>query len=169
MGTTAAIMIGISGGAQAYGAYASGSAARDLGEYNAAIGEIKAQDALKRGELSELQLRSDTRRLIGSQRAAFAASGVDITDPESTAVNVFADTAAMSEMDAVTIRTNAAREAWGYRAQAQEDRLRGEYGYMEGISKGIGHITSTSGNVLYTKYGFGSTRRGYVPNYSWSS
>lgn len=167
MGAAAVMMIAASSTVQAYGMYASGEAAQDIANYNASIGEIKAQDALKRGELAEIQLRSDTRRLIGSQRAAFAASGVEINDPDSTAVNVTADTAALSELDAIAIRNNAAREAWGYRAQAQADRAKGELEYMAGVSSSIGKLIGTTGGILYTKYGFGSTSRSYSPQWTW--
>lgn len=150
----------------AYGQYQAGKAGEKLGEYNAQIGEMKAKDALERGEWNIRRLNEDTRKLIGSQRVAFAASGVDITDPDSTAANVFADTAALSELDAQTIRMNAQREAWGHRAQAENDRMAGKIAKREGQYAAVGTLLSTGGNVLYGKYGFGAGSR--TRNYSYT-
>lgn len=160
MGATAAIMFAGAGAGITYKANKqAGKAQAALGDYNASINEIKATDAIARGREAEDIHRLSTRKLIGSQRAAFAASGVDIGDPDSTAVNVFADTAALSEQDALTIRANAAREAWGYRAAATESRSRGRIAQDEYDSKAIGSVISTGGSILYQKYGFASTKR----------
>jgi len=160
MGATAAIaMIGLGSGMSASAQKSAGKSQQALANYNASISDIKANDAIARGAEEETRHRLGTRKLIGSQRAAFAASGVDITDPDSTAVNVFADTAALSEVDALTIRSNAAREAWGYRAQAQDDRARGRIAKQTGDNQAIGTLINAGGSVLYTKYGFGSTTR----------
>lgn len=161
MGTTASIaMIGLGAGMQASAYRASGKSQEALANYNAEIGHLRAQDAIARGEVAADKQHLLGRKVIGSQRAAFAASGVDITDPDSTAVNTFADTAAVSELDALTIRTNAAREAWGYRMQAQNDQALGKVARAEGENKAIGSLISAGGSVLYGKYGFGATTRG---------
>lgn len=160
MGATAAIaMVGLGSGMQASAHKASGKSAQALAEYNASIGDLRASDAISRGREDETRLRMDTRRLIGDQRLAFAASGVDLGDIESTATNVQADTAALSEIDALTIRSNAAREAWGYRMQAQDDRARGRIARQEADNKAVGALIGGASSVLYTKYGFGSTTK----------
>jgi len=160
MGATAAIaMIGLGAGVNASAQKQAGKSQQALANYNADINDIKANDALARGQNDELRHRLSTNKLIGSQRAAFAASGVDITGADSTAVNVFADTAALSEIDALTIRSNAAREAWGYRTQAQDDRARGRIAKQTGDNQAIGTLIGAGSTALYTKYGFGSTTR----------
>jgi len=160
MGMTAAVaMIGLGAGVNASAQKSAGKSQQALANYNADINDIKANDALARGFNEETRHRLGTRKLIGSQRAAFAASGVDITDMDSTAVNVFADTAALSEIDALTIRSNAAREAWGYRAQAQDDRARGVVAKQTGDNQALGTLIGAGSQALYTKYGFGSTTR----------
>lgn len=161
MGATAGIaMMGLGAGMQASAFKASGKSQEALANYNAELGRLKATDAITRGEIAVDKQHILGRKVIGSQRAAFAASGVDITDPDSTAVNTFADTAATSELDALTIRTNAAREAWGYRMTAQNDQALGRIARAEGDNKAIGAYMSAGANVLYGKYGFGSTTRG---------
>lgn len=84
---------------------------------NAITAEWQAQDALKRGEIAEEQQRRRTAMLKGSQTARLAANGLDIS--EGSALNILSDTDWMGEQDALTVRDNAAREAWGYRQQGQ--------------------------------------------------
>jgi len=83
---------------------------------NAQLAEWQAQDALQRGQTAEQQSRMRTAQLKGSQRARLAASGVALT--EGSALNILDDTDYMGEQDALTVRNNAAKEAWAYRNQA---------------------------------------------------
>lgn len=155
MGATAAISMVALGTASRANAYSRlGGARRDLANYNANVAEVMAADALARGREAEIRHRQGTRKLIGSQRAAFAASGVDISDADSTAVNVFADTAALSEIDALTIRSNAAREAWGHRAKAREFAAQGQIYENEGDQRAIGEVLGSAGSVMGARYGF---------------
>jgi hypothetical protein len=62
--------------------------------------------------------------VIGTQRAEFAAQGVDVGS--GSAVDVQKDTAYQGEIDALTLRTNAAREAWGYTVEAQGETLQAQ-------------------------------------------
>lgn len=85
---------------------------------NAQIAEWQAQDASKRGEEEETRQRMRTAQLKGSQRAGLAANGIDIS--EGSAAQIQADTDWMGEQDALTIRDNAKRNAWGWRSQGQQ-------------------------------------------------
>lgn len=158
MGATAAVgMQGFGAGFSAMGSLGAGKAQQQLANYNAQVAEMQAQDAIVRGRETEARHRTDVKRMIGSQRAGFAASGVDVND--GSAVDVQADTAALGELDALTIRTNAAREAWGYKIQAQDYAARGQIARAESTSKAVGTILSTAGSALYSKYGFSSTTK----------
>lgn len=112
----------------ARGQLRAGRAAREAGEadaarleYNARVAEAQGDDALLRGTEEEQRFRSTVRGLIGSQRAGFAAQGVNVGS--GSAVDVQADAAYLGELDALTIRSNAQREAWGFRVQAEDARL----------------------------------------------
>ena len=61
-----------------------------------------------------------TRRLIGSQRVAYAAQGVDVN--AGSPVDVQADTARMGAIDRERIEYNAWAEAFGLKYQAEQDR-----------------------------------------------
>lgn len=149
MGATAAVaVVALGAGMKANASRQAGKNAQNIANFNAEINEIKAQDAIVRGREMETRHRLNTKRLIGAQRASFAASGVIVDDPDSTAVNVFADTAELSEMDAMTIRSNAVREAWGFRMGAADDRLRGEIARQEGKQKAMGDLIGGAGTIM---------------------
>jgi hypothetical protein len=106
----------------AMGAYQQSASAKASMEYqsqvaqnNAITAEYQAQDAVKRGEVAEAEQRRRTSMMKGSQTARLAANGLDIS--EGSALNILSDTDWMGEQDALTVRDNASREAWGYRQQ----------------------------------------------------
>lgn len=158
MGMTAAVSA-LAGGAvmSATSSKASGKAQQRMNEYNARIADGQSQDVIERGRVEEQRHRKTVRALIGSQRAAFAASGVDVNSGDAAQVQV--DTAQMGELDALTIRANAAREAWGYKVQAGDSRARGAYARAEGNQQALGTIVSAAGSYANSRWGFGSTRR----------
>ncbi|MCF7791191.1 MAG: hypothetical protein K9M56_04250 [Victivallales bacterium] len=82
---------------------------------NAQIQEQMAKDAEERGKEESAAYRRKIRRLRGQQRARYGASGVLVNSGSPLAVQM--DTAKFGEMDALTLEHNAAREAWGHRAQ----------------------------------------------------
>ena len=83
---------------------------------NQIIANRQAEDALRRGEKEEKQHRLKIEQLKGRQKTVFAASGVE-TDSGS-ALDILSDTAEIGELEALTIRNNAEREAYGHRVQA---------------------------------------------------
>jgi hypothetical protein len=154
---TAAVGLMAGGAAMSAGAQrASGKAQQRLAEYNAQVGEVQADDAIARGREDEGRHRVAVRGLIGSQRAALAASGVDVNS--GTASEIQEDTARQGELDALTIRLNAAREAWGYKVQAGDSRARGAYARAEGNMQALGTIVSAAGSYANSRWGFGSTK-----------
>jgi hypothetical protein len=82
---------------------------------NQIIAQQNADDALKRGDIEEQKQRQKVQLLLGQQRAGFAAQGADLTS--GSVLDILGDTAATGELDALTIRNNAAREARQYMLQ----------------------------------------------------
>ena len=107
-------------GASAGGSMLQGQQNADTLNGNAELLDMKAEDSLKRGGVAEDIQRNKTSQVAGAQRAGMGASGV-VVDSGSGA-KVLGQTAAMGEMDAQTIRSNAMREAWGYTTQAEDLR-----------------------------------------------
>ena len=168
-------------GLQAYGQHkaakaqeAAGQAAKKssesqagLADYNAQVAELQAQDAVERGKEEEGKFRSQVRGAVGQQRAGIAANGVDVGF--GSAVDVQADAAYLGELDALTIRNNAAREAWGYKVEAYDSRQRAKIAretgdYQEAAGKeaahasnlaALGTIATGGASLLATRYGFG--------------
>jgi hypothetical protein len=90
-------------------------------DYNALVADLQSADAVARGADEEARFRSSVKGIIGSQRAGFAAQGVDVGS--GSAVDVQADAAYLGELDALSIKSNAQREAWGFSTQAEDLRL----------------------------------------------
>lgn len=107
----------------ATGAEAQGNYEGAVADQNAGLADAQATDALARGAQAESRHRGGVRQLVGSQRAALAASGVDIGT--GSAADVQADAASLGEFDALTIRNNARREAYGFQVDAANARARG--------------------------------------------
>lgn len=87
-----------------------------VGRNNAQLGEWQARDAITRGQKAEQTQRLKAAALKSTQRASFAARGMALD--EGSPLSILQDTDFMGELDASTIKDNAAREAWGYRMQA---------------------------------------------------
>lgn len=136
-------------------------------DYNASIADQQAADALTRGQEAEQRARARTRSVIGSQRAGFAAQGVDVGT--GSAADVQADAAFLGELDALTEQTNAAREAWGYKVQATDLRNRANVTRKTGVNQeraagaaalgtaigGAANVIGGTANLLQARYGFG--------------
>lgn len=79
------------------------------------INAIKAQEVLNAGQIAEQAKRTETRKILGAQNAAMAASGLQTTG--GTFGRIKEDTAKTGELDARTIQRNAMMQAWAYRAE----------------------------------------------------
>ena len=153
--TMTLIALGLAAGGTALsarGQIKAGNAAKKAGDANAAILEARAIDATSRGVDEEQRYRSSVRGLIGSQRAGFAAQGIDVGS--GSAADVQADSAYLGELDALTIRNNAAREAWGFRVEAQQAREGGKIAQKEGRWGAVNSIVGTAGSLAMSKFGF---------------
>lgn len=131
----------------------AGRSQRRLAEYKAQIADFEAEDALERGEVGASRRRTQTKGVIGAQRAFLASQGVDIN--RGSAVDVQANARYLGELDAMTIINNAARESWGYRVQAEDYRMRGEIAERTGDMGALTTIAGGGGRLLLAKMGFG--------------
>lgn len=150
-----------SGAAALSGAYANSQALKTQGEIGKVAGEINtrfaklgAEDAIARGDKDAVRVRKDAGRLIGRQRAAAAAQGIEVDSGSAAAIEQ--DTRVMGALDAVTVRNNAWREAMGYRVQAVEATARGQYADIGG--RAASRATILSGSLEAGSY---ALRAGY--------
>jgi hypothetical protein len=132
---------------QAGAVIAQGAYTQRIDNFNAHLADLQAQDAISRGAQAEIISRQRTGQLIGAQRAAAGAQGVEVNSGSS--VDAQADAARTGELDALTIRNNAARSAWGYQVQSFADTNAGQLA-MRGATNTAGGIRSSSWGTLLT-------------------
>jgi len=119
--TIGSTVLGAVGAVQAgQAAAASGRYTAQVQEMNATLADRRAKDAIERGQIAEQRKRQEVAAIVGKQTAGMAANGVDLTF--GSPLDTLIDTATMGEIDALTIRTNANREAYDYKVQAVNSR-----------------------------------------------
>lgn len=131
-------------------------ALREQGDYqamiadrNASFANAQAADALDRGEKNVSQLKTNIKKIRGSQRVALAAQGLDIETGSSR--DIEEDTYYQARNDIITIRNNAWREAWGFNTQAEDIRLQRDLNLSS--AKTAADATVLSGGIRALGYG----------------
>lgn len=185
MAATSTIMAGLS----LAGGISQANAERSLGDYqqsifniNARFSELQGEDAIRRGDKEATKIKRQAKQLIGKQRATLAAQGIELD--EGTALAIQEDTAELGAADAMTVRNNAWREAWGYRAQALDLRSQGRLAKLgsrnraansllsgglgaldklrQGGSLGGGSKSGSAGDTFSVSPGFAARAGGYA-------
>lgn len=106
---------------------------RDIAKFNARVEELRAEDARRRGvELAGIS-RGKTKKILGSQKVIQAASGIDVTT--GSAADIRAETQDIGELDEITIKNNAMREAFGFETRATSEKLKGDLAFSAGTSR----------------------------------
>lgn len=145
----AAIPIGIAllGGVMgAQNAKQEGAFNSSMLNQNAGFKEQAANETIAAGNTSADWQRVRTGQAIGTQRSAQAANGIDVNS--GSAAQLQDDTAMLGELDALTIANNAAREAYGYRVQAGQDRLNAAQVKVNAGNKATGSILGGLGSAF---------------------
>lgn len=116
----------LSGGVGTYGAIKSADAASTAAKYNfqvegqnAAISKTNAQIAEQSGEVQAGIQGQRTKMAVGQSLASTGASGVSVDS--GSAVSVRDSMRSLGEIDSLTIRSNAAREAYGYNVKSKSE------------------------------------------------
>lgn len=104
---------GVEQNAQAQSANASYQA--QVAKNNQTVANANAQFASQRGEALAGQQQQKTRATVGAIKAQQAANNID-TDTGS-AVDVRSSAEQLGQLDALTVRSNAAREVYGFQTQ----------------------------------------------------
>jgi hypothetical protein len=127
--TLGAIAIGgqiVGGAVSAYGNYQAGQATKSADYYQAqvarntaAVEQQNAQWAAESGEAASSKQALDTRAKAGAIKTAYAGGGIDPNT--GSAAKVSSAEAALGELDALTIRSDTARNVYGYNVKAASD------------------------------------------------
>lgn len=120
----------------AYSSFQQADIARESGERNAALALMAAGDAQERGSLEASKIRSAGYRMAVRQKASMLAQGIT----GAGVLDVITGTATLAGVDAETARNNGAREAWGFRNQADTSRFEGEAAAYSAAQEGYGSI-----------------------------
>lgn len=118
-------------------------------EFNSKVADFQGEDAIQRGDKAANQQRKITNETIGAQRASMANQGIDVNS--GSAADIQSQTRVMGEQDALTIKNNAWREAWGYKMQALGYKSQGEYAGFAADSKS--RNTLLTGGLQAVGYG----------------
>lgn len=123
VGTIGTIASGIGGVVSAVGAIESANAQASASTYNAKVDAQNAQQATMNAHLASeagaqqaMNQSLKTRAALGGIIANEAASGVDVNTGSSPLVRMSEHD--LGQYDALTLRSNAAKEAYGYETQA---------------------------------------------------
>ena len=92
---------------------------------NARLADLRAEDAIKRGERDAKDHRQRVRTLIGSNRANLAAQGLELDD--DSALDVQLNNAEIGAVEEERIKNDAWRESWGYKVTANDFRTNAEF------------------------------------------
>lgn len=154
-------------GVAAYSQYQATESQNKANEYNAAAlnrnaeqANLQAQHLIDQGAVDEKVHRQKVQQLIGTQRASAAGSGLLVDN--GTTEDVVEDTAGFGELDALTIRNNAARSAWGARNTGADYSASANLATMKNSSSALsvgGSLLSGGSqmyNQLYQNKKFGS-------------
>ena len=129
----------------AAGMYQQGQNASKMADYNSDLTKVKAADALSDGAIAEDRQRQKVRQIEGAQTAAMGASGAVVG--AGSFGDILDQTATYGELDALTIRSNAQKQAWGLNSQASADRLQGALAANQGGVNAVGTLLSASPGI----------------------
>ena len=154
---------------QASAQAASASYAAKVASNNQILANNEAQDAIARGQVADQQKANQTAQLIGRDRAASAANGVDVNS--GSAVALQSDSAGAGELDQLTITSNATREAAGYtneginyQNQASADEASSKNDLQAGNLSAVSTVVNGAGGVASQWYNYSNgTRLKNVP------
>lgn len=88
----------------------------ELADENARLAETAAKDVERQGRIDMERMRERIKLVVGVQRAEYGASGVNVN--VGSPQEVLQETIRLGEADAHVVRRNAAKQAWGLKAQA---------------------------------------------------
>ena len=163
MGAAAIPLMIVSTAMSAYGAYQQGQYQGGVARNNAVIQEQNATWTKQQGIAEEANQRQKTAQMAGGIQAEMAGHGVDTEN--GTPLRLQGDVANLGETDAITIRNNAMRKAWGFdvaasgnTAQAAQDTTAGN---LDAFTSLIGGASSISRNYKSSPSGLNATNADY--------
>lgn len=138
----------IGGGAQLGSGLRQKQTDEDTARKQKEIGEYQAQDEINTSTIEQMRYRRQVNALMGAQKNEIGARNVEA---RGSALDLLEDSAQIGEEDLTTIRNNAARQAWGYRTNANEQARVTRQSGRNAAAQGIGSAL-TSGSQAYGQW-----------------
>lgn len=120
-----------------------------VGKNNSIAQEYAAKDAYDRGQVEEDRQRTKNRLMLGAQEAALAANNIDTTT--GTGLNLITDSVGAVEFDALVIRNNAMKQAYGLESAAANSLSDSRAGASAARTNAYGSLL-TGGSAAYGQY-----------------
>lgn len=134
-------------GLQIYGQIRRAHVEAQVAENNARLARAHAADSQRRGALVAGETLAEGRRVAAEATLAAGSGGID---PNSGSMaNLTAQSAANAAIDAARIRSNAAREAWGLRAQEADYRRQAKEARKAGLLGAVGTGLSGASSAAF--------------------
>ena len=129
---------------------------RENAKLNNELLEFQRQDVLAQGTRESGKIREAAKRMESDQIAAYAAQGIDVNSGSASLVR--ADTAYLAEIDALEVKNNAMKAAFGYRVNQLQNTINARTGSTAAenraastlVTGGLGAITDIAN--AYTSY-----------------
>lgn len=148
----------------AVGQVEQGEAASNAAKYNASVAAANAtvakQSAAYAGAAGASQAEQaslKTRADVGAIEANQAAGGIDVNS--GSALDVRSSASELGELNALSVRSNAARTSYGYQVQAASDTAQGQLDTYQAGADASGADIAAGGTVLG---GVGSAASNYA-------
>lgn len=129
----------------AIGQIQQANAAAAAADFNAKVNERNAVIAKNAAVVNEQTQRRRTAKILATSRANIGASNIQIA---GTPLRVLAETAALGELDALTIRFEGEERATGFRLGASLDRASAANLKSQGIGLAAGTIFGGIGKAI---------------------
>lgn len=167
---------------KAFGSWQAGEAGAQASNFQAQVAENNAAAArqnftweMQAGQQRATDSEMKTRAQVGETKTGQAAAGIDVNTGSAAAVQ--SAEGKLGELDALTIRSNSARRAYGYevaatsdeaqaqldRAQASQSRISGDIGAATSLLSG-----ASSAGGKYAMYQLGQPTANPVATYNQS-
>lgn len=135
------------------GAIQQGQAAKSAADYNAQVAQNNAKIATQNatwaaqeGEANAGEQGAKTKATVAATLASEGASGVDVNS--GSFQNVRSSETELGMLDALTIRSNAARTAYGYETQATGDIAQSQLDKAQGQNSELSSYVNAGSTVL---------------------
>lgn len=142
--TAGMIMVGVGAATGAVGSIYEGNAANAAAQYNAQLAEQNAEQARSQAQEEARRSKVISRKHMGDMKASRGASGVTL---DASAMDVLEESAAMAELDYLTIKHGGDVKAQGFRNEARLERFRGKTAKRAGKMRAAGDLMSGGGQM----------------------